>query len=258
MSTKNLVVMPFGNASIESSWIFNNSNRNFDVILLFYHPSITNPKLLHPNSSFKIYELQDFKWVMIQKFFNQHPEYLVDYEYFFFPDDDIEIDLKTIHFLFKWTENYELSMSQPVLSRDSFKSWKVLRKKAVSGIRYLSSVELMCPLMSHQAVKELLPTFSLNKSGWGIDIVWGEMIRKKFGNKSIAVFDLLETKHTKPVGKGELYNKLGKSAFEERDEIFQKHQITKKKIYALSIRENNLLNRIASYFHLKKRFSYNS
>lgn len=119
-------------------------------------------------------------------------------------------------------------------------------------MRYLSAVELMCPVMHQAAVLELLPTFSLNESGWGIDILWGEMIRKKFGPKSIAVFDLLSAKHTKPVGKGELYNKLGKSSFQERDEIFEKYNITLQKIYKLNLPENSLLTRMKSYFHLKK------
>lgn len=119
-------------------------------------------------------------------------------------------------------------------------------------MRYLSAVELMCPVMHQAAVLELLSTFSLNESGWGIDILWGEMIRKKFGPKSIAVFDPLSAKHTKPVGKGELYIKLGKSSFHERDEIFEKYQITQRKIYALPINENSLINKFKSYLSLKK------
>jgi hypothetical protein len=142
-------------------------------------------------------------------------------------------------------------MTQPVLSRGSFKSWKILKKKYLSGIRYLSAVELMCPALSKTAMNELYPTFCLNESGWGIDILWGELIRKKFGNKSIAVCDLLTAKHTKPVGKGELYSKLGKTAFEERDEIFKKYQITQQMIFLLPIKENKFIHRIGSYFKLK-------
>jgi uncharacterized protein (UPF0262 family) len=111
----------------------------------------------------------------------------------------------------------------------------------------------MCPVMSRVALCELMPTFNLNRSGWGIDILWGEMIRKKFGNKSIAVFDLIETRHTKPVGKGELYDKLQKTAVEERDEIFEKHNIQLRKIITLPIKENSLKNKFKSYLSLKKK-----
>ena len=93
---------------------------------------------------------------MIQNLFQQKPEYLSHYDYFFFPDDDIEIDRKTIHLLFSWIKEFDLKLSQPVLTRDSFKSWRVLRKKYFSGMRYLSAVELMCPVMHQAAVLELL------------------------------------------------------------------------------------------------------
>jgi hypothetical protein len=252
MSSKNLVVMPFGNQSLESDWIFNTTARDFDVVLLFYHSSINNQRLTKDNPAYTLFELKDFKWLMIQNLFQQKPEYLSRYDYFFFPDDDIEIDLKTIRLLFSWIKEFDLKLSQPVLTRDSFKSWRVLRKKYFSGVRYLSTVELMCPAMHQAAVVELLPTFSLNESGWGIDILWGEMIRKKFGPKSIAVFDVLGAKHTKPVGKGELYNKLGKSSFQERDEIFERYNISIQKIYRLNLPENSLLTRMKSYFQLKK------
>lgn len=244
--------MPFGNKSIESEWIFEKKDRLFDVVLLYYHPSIDNELLIQPTEHFKVFHLRDFKWPMIQSFFNSNPSYLNDYDFFFFPDDDIELSRTTIHRLFYTAQLYDLHMSQPVLSRDSFKSWRVLRKKFFSGMRYLSAVELMCPLMTRDALQELLPTFNLNRSGWGIDILWGEMIRKKFGNKSIAVFDLIETKHTKPVGKGELYAKLGKSAFEERDEIFNQYGIKLQKIVTLPIPENSIFNKLISYFRLKK------
>jgi hypothetical protein len=252
MKKKNLVIVPFGNNSIESSWVFDDTHRNFDVVVLFYHPQIKNPRLLSANPSFSLFHLADFKWIMIRQFFERNVSYLDTYDYFFFPDDDIEMDKGKIELLFQMMRHYSLHMTQPVLSKGSFKSWKILKQKWFSGMRYLSTVELMCPALSREAVKDLLPTFSLNKSGWGIDILWGELVRRKFGDKSIAVFDPIAAKHTKPVGKGELYTKLGKSAFEERDEIFKNYSITKTKIYHLPIVENNWINRVSSYFSLKK------
>ncbi len=244
--------MPFGKNSINSEWIFTSQNREFDVILLFYHPTIEDAALRQPSVHFTLFHLIDFKWPMIQKLFQLHPHYLAEYDYFFFPDDDIELSRETIHNLFRFAKQFSLQMSQPVLSRNSYKSWRVLRKKFFSWVRYLSAVELMCPLMSRGVLEDLLPTFSLNRSGWGIDILWGEMVRQKFGDKSIAVFDLIETTHTKPVGKGELYAKLGKSAFEDRDEIFSQYGIKLQKIISLPIPENSIFNKLISYFRLKK------
>lgn len=255
MKKKNLVIVPFGNNSIESSWVFDETNRNFDVVLLFYHSQIKNLRLLSANPPFSLFHLADFKWIMIHQFFERNVAYLNDYDYFFFPDDDIEMDKGKIELLFQMMRHYSLHMTQPVLSQGSFKSWKILKQKWFSGIRYLSTVELMCPALSREAVTDLLPTFSLNKSGWGIDILWGELIRRKFGNKSIAVFDPIAAKHTKPVGKGELYTKLGKSAFDERDEIFKNYSITKTKIHLIPVAENNLIGRIKSYLSVKRKIA---
>lgn len=251
MKNKNLVIVPFGNNSIESSWIFDDADRSFDVVLHYYHKTITSEKLKVESHSFALYHLCDFKWIMAHDFFTRYPDYLNQYEYFFFPDDDIEIKKETIHYLFDLVSTYRLQMAQPVLLPGSFKSWKILKKKRWSGIRYLSTVELMCPVLSKNAVADLLSTFNLNKSGWGIDILWGEIIRKKFGPKSIAVFDSIGASHTKPVGRGELYEKLGKSAFEERDEIFTTYSIAKTKIYTIPIPENSWFEKLKSYFFVK-------
>ncbi|MFM8738958.1 MAG: DUF707 domain-containing protein [Cytophagales bacterium] len=253
IESRNLLVMPFGNNSIESEWIFEKKERHFDVVLLYYHKVIKKEIIKAGSEHFAVFHLEDFKWPMIQSFFNLHSSYLQKYDYFFFPDDDIELSRSSIQQLFKCAQHFNLQMTQPVLSLDSYKSWRVLRKKFFSGVRYLSAVELMCPLMTRDALIELLPTFNLNHSGWGIDILWGDIIRKKFGEKSIAVFDLIETKHTKPVGTGEMYSKLGKSAFEERDEIFQQYGLELTKIVTLPVSENTFKNKLRSYFMLKKQ-----
>lgn len=252
---KNLVVMPLGKDSIKSPWLLESKNRGFDVICLAYHdPGDLSLDMQSPH--YRVVVFKDFKWVMIRDLFHAEPELLNQYEHFLFLDDDIEITGDDILNLFWFAQTNHLQLTQPVLTRDSFKSWKVLRRKLLSGIRYLSTVELMCPLMHRDAIVELLPTFALNRSGWGIDILWGERIRSRFGNRCIAVCDLIRARHTRPVGKGELYAKLGKSAFEERDEIFQQFKLKDNSIYELPIPENNRMEKIKSYFALRKTLPY--
>ncbi|MBL0742125.1 DUF707 domain-containing protein [Chryseolinea lacunae] len=250
--SKNLVVMPYGNTSLHSDWIFDDTARDFDVILLYYHADIDHPKLQQTSSAFSVRHYKSFKWWMIQQLFQEEPELLTRYEGFFFPDDDIVVSKADIHFLFYVTKKFNLALSQPALTRDSFKSWRALRRKHVSGMRYLSAVELMCPVMSAAAVRFLLPTFALTRSGWGLDILWGEQVRKEFGEKSIAVFDAIQVAHIKPVGKGELYEKLGMPAAAERDDIFAKYNITVQKIHTLNLPENNLLSRFKSFRMFRK------
>jgi hypothetical protein len=251
-SMKDVVIMPFGKKSIRSPWVFDSNQRDFDVLLLTYHAPEELPDLDMKSSHYRVLDMRDFKWIMIRKLFLQHPELVQQYEYFFFADDDIEIGKRNICILFSLMRKYQLLMSQPVLSGDSFKSWRVLRRKFFSGIRYLSSVELMCPIMHQDANRDLMDTYDLNNSGWGIDILWGEVIRKKYGSKRIAVFDQLIARHTRPVGKGELYQKLGKSGVEERDEIFQKYHIQKTEISELPLPENGFLSKRRSYFEIRR------
>jgi hypothetical protein len=249
---KQAVMVPFGRSSMWSSWIVNSANRPFDVVLLTYHEPASIKGLELNSPHYQVLDLHDFKWVMIQNLFTQSPEWLDKYDYFFFVDDDIEITEEGIISLFQLCRHHQLLLSQPVLTRDSYKSWRVLRKKYIAGIRYLSTVELMCPVMHRDAIRKLLSTFSLNQSGWGIDILWGNLLRKEYGNYRIAVFDQISARHTKPVGKGELYNKLGKTAVEERDEIFHTYHLPETKIFELPVPENSFLEKRKSYFKIRK------
>lgn len=256
MLKQNLVVVPYGNASLRSNWITDASARDFDVVLLFYHDEIEDRQLLAPDQAFALHHLKDFKWVMIQNLLARvSPALLEQYEYFFFIDDDVAIETPMINTLFQWARDYDLKLTQPVLTRDSYKSWRALRAKRLSGIRFVSAVELMCPMMHRLAVQELLPTFALNRSGWGLDILWGELIRARYGERSIAVFDSITARHTKPVGRGELYEKLGEPAAAERDEIFSRFHIGNTRIRTLPLPENGIISRFLSYRALQRKLA---
>ncbi|WP_343700731.1 DUF707 domain-containing protein [Chitinophaga sp.] len=247
MSSRNLLIMPFGNQSPLSGWITDAANRHFEVLLLYYHPQITQPELLQPSAAFRVSHLKDFKWWMIKDLFDQQPELLNGYDRFFFPDDDIVMDKEKINCLFYFFEKADVELAQPALTRNSFKSWKALLQKRLSGIRYMNTVELMCPMMTSEAIRQLLHTFKLTRSGYGIDLLWGEIIRKAAGNKSIAVFDTQPVYHSKPVGRGELYKKVEEPVFAERDRIFNDYHITDQQIHSMALPENSWWQQWKSY-----------
>jgi hypothetical protein len=105
----------------------------------------------------------------------------------------------------------------------------------------------MCPMMTAEGIRQLLHTFKLTRSGYGIDLLWGELVRKEAGSKSIGVFDTQPVYHSKPVGKGELYKKVEESVFAERDRIFSDYGITDQKIHAMPVPENGWFQRWKSY-----------
>lgn len=211
MKSKNLVVMPFGRKSLRSDWLTDTRGRDFDVVLLCYHDMPGDPHVSHP--ALTSYQLNDFKWWMIADLFEgAAPGLLAQYDNFYFIDDDIETDKQSINFLFDCFARSPFGLAQPALTRDSFKSWKALRTRRCSGQRYLSTVELMCPLMKRDVLEALMPTFKLTKSGWGVDLLWGRQVLEKFGPDRIGVFDTIRVRHGRPVGKGELYDKLDVAA----------------------------------------------
>jgi hypothetical protein len=242
--------MPFGKDSLCSPWITNCIDRNFDVVLLGYHLISDQQILLSPCVT--VFQYYSYKWWMIQDLFTQHPALLKKYTSFFFLDDDIEVTKQQINKIFDCFNYLSVQLAQPSLTKDSYMSWRSLRNKKMSGLRYVSTVELMCPLMKQSALETLLPTFKLTKSGWGVDILWGKKIPQLLGNKQIAVLDIIQVRHGKPVGKGELYTKLEIPAKEEEVKIRLDNELVRFKIKEIRSWWNTLPGRLISYYHLSR------
>ena len=49
----------------------------------------------------------------------------------------------------------------------------------------------MCPVFKREALGKVLHTFTLNKSGWGLDAAWGHILREK----KIAIIDSVGVYH---------------------------------------------------------------
>lgn len=234
-----------------SDWFNESLDRSFDVILLCYHPM---DQVAPPPPGVKMYQLLDYKWWMIYDFFKLNEDVVDQYDSFFFLDDDIEISQQQIINLFSWFNASSMLLAQPSLTADSFMSWRVLKHRRCSGFRYVNTIELMCPMMKQQAVRFLLPTFKLTKSGWGVDLLWGKQILENFGKDKIAVFDFIQVRHGKPVGEGELYSKLDQSAKSEEDMVRTGYDLENFRISEVRSWSNTFVGRFISYFrcrHLK-------
>ncbi len=246
MTSKNLLIMPFGRKSLRSPWLTDTAQRHFDVVLLCYHDMPGDPHVSHP--ALTSYQLNDFKWWMIAELFERAaPALATQYERFYFIDDDIETSKADINFLFDCFAHSPFVMAQPALTPDSFMSWDVLRGRSLSGQRYVTSVELMCPLMGRAALLALLPIFRLTKSGWGVDLLWGRQVLENFGPERIGVFDVVQVRHGRPVGKGELYDKLDTTARDEEDFVRATYQLEQFRIDYVRTPKNRRLRRLSSY-----------
>lgn len=252
MKSRNLVLVPFGRKSLRSPWLTDAEGRNFDVVLLCYHDMPGDPHVGH--RALTSYQLNDFKWWMIADLFQRAaPGLLSQYDHFYFIDDDIETDKQAINFLFDSFARSPFGLAQPALTRDSFMTWKALRVQRWSGHRYVSSVELMCPLMKRDVLEALLPIFKLTKSGWGVDILWGQQVLEQFGPDKIGVFDVVRVRHGRPVGKGELYDKLDTTAQAELDFVMRTYGLAHCKIEQTDNQQNRFPARFKSWLMYQQR-----
>jgi hypothetical protein len=212
---KNLVIAPIGNDHTIHSWLMDGS-ANFDLCLLDYtEKGVTNK----PKSKY-YYHLKDFKWIMIKQIL---PNFIDKYDTFYFPDDDIICTTNCINKLFNYFNNTDFQLAQPSLTKNSSYSWEICKNAGISD-RKTSHVEVMCPIMTKDTVQKLIHTFDLNKSSWGLDLLWSELLQYK----NIGIIDAVKVHHSKKVGSGLLYTKLKNSPHADMNEIIKKYNIKSK------------------------------
>jgi len=219
---RNIVVAPCGNSStiFRDHWLNKKEIKNFDVCLLFYHEEINNPGLYGGVDFF--FHLKDFKYRMIYQLFTSiKPEFLEQYDQFYFLDDDIELGTGDINKMFNLSRGFGLWISQASLTKDSYCSWPILKNKQDCLLRFIGQVEVMSPLFSLKALKICMPTFIDNKSSWGIDCVWSKLLG--YPKDKLAVIDDVQMKHIHPVGGGELYTKIQTDPGDDWNIVVQKY-----------------------------------
>ena len=220
-SRKNIVIAPCGNKArlFNDAWLKERDIRTFDVCLMFYHETIQDPSRYEGVDYF--YHLKDFKYIMLHKLFTEvHPEWLEQYDYFYFLDDDIEIDTRGINRLFELSKAFDSAISCAALTQDSFCSWKMFKQAPNSFLRYVGQIEVMAPLFHKDALRTCLPSFIGNKSSWGVDSVWSKQLG--YPKDRLIVFDSVLMRHTQPVGGGELYQKIGVDPHDDWNMVVEK------------------------------------
>lgn len=187
---KYCVISAVGKQSLHHEWI--KESYNFDLHLIVYDNSFDK----YCNDSHFVIQSQGYKLKLVYDYFNGNRKYLDRYDYFFIPDDDIQIDAYNIGILFEYMSDYNLDISQPALS-DSYYTHEHTLKSKFYKLRYTNFVEMMAPCFSRDALKKVLFTFNENESGWGVEYHWPKLIG--FSGKEMAVIDDIEAVHTRPI-----------------------------------------------------------
>ena len=160
-----------------------------------------------------------FKYEGIYKML--HECSLLDYDYYWMPDEDVFLEFKEITKMFNMAHENNLSLCQPSIMKGggSYPSWKKFIHNPNLIIENTNFVEVMCPLFSNEALHICMETFTKSKSGWGLDIVWSKMM--KDNNLNMGILHPILARHTRPIKGGGLYDKLnenGISPYKEKIE----------------------------------------
>jgi hypothetical protein len=183
-----------------------------------------------------------------------HPEWLQQYDHFYFLDDDIEIDTRQINQLFALSKAFGAHISCAALTKDSFCSWPIFKQETNSWCRFVGQIEVMAPLFSREALQLCLETFVANRSSWGMDSVWPKILG--YPEDKLVVFDTVTMRHIHPVGKGELYQKIGVDPYDEWAAIVAQYGAKRQNYteYGRLLPVNKHSNRLYRWWYRGKEF----
>lgn len=194
MSTKNCVISAVGKNSLHKMWT--EGNGDFDLHLIAYDDSLEQ---FRGDADFACH-IKGYKLKVIYKYLEANPQFKDMYDYFFFPDDDIQMDAATINALFEAMCHYGLKIAQPAL-RMSYYTWPHTLYNRYSKLRYTNFVEMMAPCFSREALQKVLFTFNENETGWGTETHWPLLINAT--RRDMAIIDEVSVIHTRPIQSGQ-------------------------------------------------------
>jgi len=202
ISAKNLVVLNKGPNAV----ILNRDGLGWDLMEIHYHPqTITQIKNEGGNAEYIIFEANPNlrKFEIIKRIFSLLPK-LEQYENVMMMDDDLVPVGCTISDIFSLFGQTGFRVGQPALTKDSYWSHEILLRVEKYNWRLTNFVEVMCPIMTMQAMLEYLDIFDFNSSGFGLDNIWSELETRKYGG--VVVLDATPIRHSRPIGGGSAYN----------------------------------------------------
>lgn len=153
-------------------------DRTFDLHLNVYdggQPDVPDATTITRQSGSKV--------TAVARILEQTPHFLTAYEAVFFLDDDIEWTAAGIEALFATRKRLGADALQPALTADSACYFEVLKQpRAGHGVTRMTAIEIMMPLLSRRALEHTGFAFGAAISGWAVDLLLCQEIRKRFGD----------------------------------------------------------------------------
>jgi hypothetical protein len=218
---RSLVIVRAGDTSLHPYWLTSNFHEEWDLVVSYYGSSPT----AFMTDGYRRIDHKGSKLVGLKLLLEEHPQLMESYDYFFFPDDDLEMSGKAIADLFYLCSQYHLGLAQPSLTSDSYVSRLITIHNPDALLRFTPWIECMAPCFSREALRLCLPTFGESLTGWGVDNLWAHILGTR--NIPIAIVDAVQARHTRPYGGpnyGHVY-RAGTTAYLELMALQDKHSI---------------------------------
>ncbi|WP_053433332.1 DUF707 domain-containing protein [Sporosarcina globispora] len=223
-----LVMARVGDTSLHKEWLQPNGCKNFDLFLEYYGNGSNDFR----NDCDFYSEGKDTKWPRLYRIIEEYGEHIFNYDAVWIPDDDISTDYSTINQMLEIFMHYDLLLAQPALTKDSFYSHKITKRKRGCLLRYTQFAEVMAPIFSREALQLCWKSFVKSRSGWGLDSVWPKILG--YPQNKIAIIDKTPVQHTRPIRGGTLYKDIEKgSEWKEIKRICKEYGVTKRFDYKI-------------------------
>ncbi len=193
---KSLVVVRAGSKSLHNRWLeIPREDRNYDLLISYFSDEAYAKFVPEPGVDAVL--VKGGKWDGLYKTLSDRD--LDQYEYYWLPDDDLDISAQDVNALFEAMRFYGLRIAQPSLSPNSYFSHFVFSQCPGFVLRYTNYIEIMAPCMHRDILKKALPLFQNTMSGFGLDYIWCRWAEA--GAFRTAILDEIAMHHTRPVGK---------------------------------------------------------
>lgn len=194
---RHLVAVRAGDNSLHAAWLDRPyAERSFDLLVSYYAQAAFDRHV--PQDGVTAILVKGGKWDGLYRSFQQLALDLDRYDYVWLPDDDIATNGAAIEQIFALSRQYDLALSQPALTQDSYYSYFPLLQCRAFRLRYTNLVEIMVPCLNRAMLKRALPLFETTMTGFGLDYVWCRW--PESGPHRSAILDEVAVHHTRPVG----------------------------------------------------------
>ncbi len=193
---KNLVVVRAGGKSLHYRWRdIPYDERHYDLLVSYFSDEAYGNFVAEPGIEAVL--IKGGKWDGLYKTLNDRD--LRQYDFFWLPDDDIDISAGDVNALFAAMEDFGLRVAQPSLTLNSYFSHFMFSQCPGFVLRYTNYIEIMAPCLHRDVLQKTLPFFQGTMSGYGLDYIWCRWAEA--GAFRAAILDKIAMHHTRPVGK---------------------------------------------------------